>query len=567
MTYRAPVFLVVLLFSIDAHAGFVVVEDDVGPAATHATGATLVDLDGDGHVDFLSAGTATWLGNGDATFTEGPLCEPGGAPVVADFDNDGHLDVLRVRDEPVLCFGQDGGTFVPDPDAVEPSPYAGQHQGGSQIPYSGTAADFDGDGWVDLYMTEYEDGTGGTFIPFPDLYYMNDGSGRLDIVAETPAFQGRGVTAADYDDDGDPDIYVSNYRLNRNFLWRNEGNGNIVQVADELGAEGSWGHTISSAFGDINGDGNVDILVGNFAHPGQPTIMLLLNDLEVSGQFVDVEDSHGITWQESYASVAVQDYDNDGDLDTFITTVYAGDNGRLYRNRGDGWHDDVTAEEGLSGQTEGYGVSWADVNEDGFLDLYLGGQQTGHLYLGEPNGNHFLRLRFEGDGEVVNRAAIGTRVRVETGDLLLVREVQAGGTGGDRGSSDLVMHLGLGDNAEAVDIEVRWPWAETCIYHSEVDTTLTITYDPDAPECAEPGTDTGTDTGSGTATSVTSATTSGTAPTDTQDTGSSTATDIGTTDAGADSSDSGCGCRSTQPAPWWLVFGLLLIASRRRSPS
>jgi hypothetical protein len=488
--------------------------------------------------------------------------------VVADFDNDGNLDVLRVRDEPVICFGQGDGTFVADAEAVAPSPYAGQHQGGSQIPYAGAAADFNGDGWIDLYMTEYEDGTGGTFTPFPDLYYMNDGTGRFEIVAETPAFQGRGVTASDYDGDGDPDIYVSNYRLNRNFLWRNEGNGNITQVADDLGAEGSWGHTISSAFGDLNGDGNIDILVGNFAHPGQPTIMLLLNDLEASGQFVDVEDSHGITWQESYASVACQDYDNDGDLDTFITTVYAGDNGRLYRNRGDGWHDDVTAEEGLAGQTEGYGLSWADVNEDGILDIYLGGQQTGHLFLGEPNGNHFLRLRFEGDGEVVNRAAIGTRVRVETGDLLLVREVQAGGTGGDRGASDMVMHLGLGDNAGPVDIEVRWPWAETCVYHSEVDTTLTITYDPDAPECAEPDTDTATDTGSETTTSGPSATTSDTTPTGTNDeTSTTTATLTGTTEATAESGESGCGCSSATPPPWWLALTLPLLPSRRRSRS
>ena len=81
----------------------------------------------------------------------------------------------------------------------------------------------------------------------------------------------RGITTADYDEDGDLDIYVSNYRLVPNTLWQNDGKGEFAQVEGEKkvdgdGGLGAWGHTIGSSF-DFNNDGHFDLFVGNFSHP------------------------------------------------------------------------------------------------------------------------------------------------------------------------------------------------------------------------------------------------------------------------------------------------------------
>ena len=145
------------------------------------------------------------------------------------------------------------------------------------------------------------------------------------------------------------DVYVSNYRLQPNLLWRNDGNGAFSEEAGKLGAVGTspgfkGGHSIGAAWGDFDNDGLVDLFAGNFAHVDargdQPKSRFLRNLGEEKGYAFEDLGPRGVHYQESYASPAAADYDNDGNLDLFFTTVYAGapfgrkNNPVLFRNDG-----------------------------------------------------------------------------------------------------------------------------------------------------------------------------------------------------------------------------------------
>lgn len=573
-----------MLVSRSASADFVAVPGVELPGPGGLTGATIADLDADGVPDLVVAAEAIAYGLGDGTFEVTRGCGPGGAPLVADFDDDGDLDVLRVRDTPVLCRNDGDRLFVPV--ELEAGPHEGVHSGGAQIAYAGAAADLDGDGRLDAYLTSYEDQPGGAFVHFEDLVWAGVEDGPLVLAGPVPqARAGRGVAIADYDGDGDPDIYTSNYRLQPNFLWDNDGSGVLADVAMDIDAIGSWGHTISSGLGDLDGDLDLDILVGNFSHIGNPRPMMLRNELERTGAFEVVEE-RGIVWQESFASFALGDADNDGDLDLFITTVYEGDEGRLYVNDGEGQFSDATESFGLGGQRMGYGLAWGDLDGDGWLDLVLGGQQDDHVFLNDGTGAGWLELDLRG-GAGVNFFAVGARVIVTAGERSFVREVHAGGTGGDRGASDLTLHFGLGDHEGEVSIEVRWPWAETCLYEATAGERITLEYDP---ACAGEGGTGGEDETGGNGESGTSppgADTTDGGETDGDDGGSgapdggtSTSSSEGTGHAETGAADPGalcpegsgecpstCSCRAGRPSgplPWALLIIVVMLRRRAR---
>jgi hypothetical protein len=285
--------------------------------------------------------------------------------------------------------------------------------------------------------------------------------------------------------------------------------------------------------------------VGNVAHPGQPEIAILLNEVVAGGAFVHAGNGD-IAWQESHAGVALADHDLDGDLDAFVTTVYPGDSGRLHDNRGDATFVDVTADQGLAGQDQGYAVAWSDVDDDGTADLWLGGQQSAHLFLNQAQG-HWLSVRLRGDGERVNAAAIGARITAHAGELVVVREVQA--EGGERGGNDLELHMGVGAHDGPIVLEVAWPWAERCTYDATTDEHIEITYTPDCDE-DPPGEDTGE-------ASDDDATASGDA-----DEGTESGTSAGAAAGPAD--PSGCACVITrQPLAVWAWLALMLPIVRR----
>jgi hypothetical protein len=407
------------------------------------------DFNRDGYPDLVS-GETLWQNNGGTGFT--PLITGLDAGVWGDYDNDGYLDIF-FWDDLRSVYRNTSGTGLsslgtPHPPAVE---------------VRGAAwGDWDDDGFLDLYIGGYQH-----FDNYEaDIILENNGgvSFSMGWQETEPHDPGRGITACDFDRDGDLDIYVSNYRLEDNLLWRNNGSGVFQNVSGTFGSLGGAAHTIGSAWGDLDNDGFFDLFVGNFAHPGQPESQFLKNTGPGgSYHFQDMSATARLHFQESYASPTLGDFDNDGDLDLFFTTVYAQtqtsggvlNTAVLYRNNGNFDFTDVTLKEGLGGVQSTYQGAWADFDLDGDLDLVTGSR----IYVNGGNSNHWLEVRLDGRRRGVNAAAIGAQVKIQLGGQVLVRQVE-GGTG-EGNQNDLVLHFGLGTNDAPVDIEIFWPGGAT----------------------------------------------------------------------------------------------------------
>ncbi|NOZ02448.1 MAG: CRTAC1 family protein, partial [Deltaproteobacteria bacterium] len=287
-------------------------------------------------------------------------------------------------------------------------------------------------------------------------------------VASPGGYHGRGVCAADFDLDGDPDIYVGNYRLNPNQLWRNNGGmSGFTEVSAGAGVKGNWaqgsyGHTIGPSFGDLDNDGLFDLVVPNLAHPrfiafSDPTMVYMNNG---DGSFTGFKTPEkGIVYDETHSGSTLFDADNDGDLDLFLTAVYEGRRSYLYANDGSGTFTDATYESGIR-QYNGWGCAAADVDDDGDLDLVSKG-----LYINGSQGGHYLKVRLTGGATpgaaagMSNRDAIGAWVEAITQGVKRVRQVEGGKGTGCQNSR--VLHFGLGA-ADTVDsLVVHWPSGKT----------------------------------------------------------------------------------------------------------
>ena len=195
--------------------------------------------------------------------------------------------------------------------------------------------------------------------------------------------------------------------------------------------------------------------------------MVLINSGPPSYTFTNINDGNqaGIHYQESYAKGALGDYDNDGDLDIFITTVYAHNDGTLFENDGTGRFTDVGDKTGVRGN-DGYGAAWVDYDNDGDLDL----SAAGVLMRNRGNENSWVKVKAVGDGDS-NDAAIGARITVAAGDRSYVREVQAGNSGNQ---SPLVAHFGLGGHKGPLQVQVRFPSGMIVDQTAQAETTVEV---------------------------------------------------------------------------------------------
>ena len=407
-----------------------------------------IDYNQDGYTDIYDGGTL-WRNNNGTGFT---ALGGYGWGIWGDYNNDGFPDIFDLNGGNVVRNNGGSGSFT----WVSVPSLPGNDNRGA------VWADLDGDAFIDLYIGAYE-----TSGYEPDSVLMNNQGTSFSHTWTEPTtdgtrFPGRGVTACDFDEDGDMDVYVSNYRLEANYLWQNNGSGGLTDVAQSYGVAGvydgwrwSYGHSIGSCWGDMNNDGHIDLFAGNFSHPDawQDRARFYENNgPSGSWHFTQRWVLDGGAWQESYASPSLADYDNDGDLDLYYSTVYGGDNARLWRNNGNWSFTDVTGAQGLGGMPPTYQSAWGDYNNDGFLDLVSGGR----LYQNQPNGNHWLKVRLEGNGTTVNRSAIGAQARINLGGgTILVRQVEAGT--GEGNQNDLVLHFGLGSRTAPVTLDIRWP--------------------------------------------------------------------------------------------------------------
>lgn len=411
--------------------------------------ACWVDIDGDGWTD-LCAGGVVWKNQAGKKFAK---IADVGQVVAADFDNDGYVDLFSWS-QLKLYRNEAGKSFTAFklPDLLK------------SVSRGACWGDFNNDGFADLYIGGYEDWNAG--ITYPSFVLMNEGGRGFRIAWTEAKFRSRGITACDFDRDGDPDVYVSNYRLQPNLLWLNDGTGKFKESAGEYNVVATspgfaGGHSIGAAWGDFDSDGQIDLFAGNFAHVDergdQPKSRFLRNlGPDKQYRFQDMG-AGGVFYQESYASPAAGDFDNDGNLDLYFTTVYAvASFGKknypaLFRNGGGFAFTDVTEASGLKEQPPTYQAAWADFDHDGDLDLVTAGK----LFENQGNLSHWLEVRLSGDGRKVNRSAIGAQVRIKLKDRTLTRQVEAGT--GEGNQNDLVLHFGLGDHKGRVDLEILWP--------------------------------------------------------------------------------------------------------------
>ncbi len=270
-----------------------------------------------------------------------------------------------------------------------------------------------------------------------------------------------GVAVNDYDGNGYPDIFVSN-DLMEQYLFRNDGKGRFEECALAAGVaysdDGKAFSGMGAAFADYDNDGRPDIIVTNLA---REKWALYRNRGE--GQFVYASLTSGLAGlvaQNSGWGVGLHDFDNDGRKDLFASQSHVLDNvdridsslrylepPGLYRNAGEGRFERASLPPLAS--VAGRGVAFGDLNNDGRMDAVisvLGGKPL--VLTGRPGKEHWLTLQLEGTRS--NRDGIGAKVRV-AGQV-----VYATTSGSYLSASDRRVHFGVGGSAR-VDVEIDWP--------------------------------------------------------------------------------------------------------------
>jgi len=437
------------------------------------------DFDGDGDPDLVVANTINWpqflyRNDGGGAFSElhevPPTLAVGWTEGVhwIDYDNDGDLDLFLTQNRQAAngLYRNDGGgalsavdagdltgdeassrqacwadydgdgdldTYVANGGAQDDALYEnlgnGRFRRLAEGPWIGTGnearscgvGDPNGDGLPDIYVANYaaRDSAGNYYAQTND-FYQNVGALRFQQIdsghfVETGAYS-YGVSWIDFDDDGDDDLFVSNIgRADSNWLYENDGAGNLRLCHDSAPVTESRGPSKGHTWGDFDLDGDLDLFVANGTEGTEE-----LPDFDVAnflylnrgdGRFERVREGPVVTDRHISAGAAFADYDGDGDLDLFV-------------------------------------ANWGGSDEDN--DLY---RNT----IRDRSGRGWLTLRLQ--GRQSNRMAIGARVRVKAAVASAGRwqsRVLWAGTG-YASQNDPIVHFGLGDAARVDSLEIVWP--------------------------------------------------------------------------------------------------------------
>jgi hypothetical protein len=491
-----------------------------------SSGLALFDYDGDGDVDIYFLNGAPLRGTmydkaptnelyrneGGWRFTN--VTDQAGVGdtgyglgvAVGDYDNDGDLDIYVNNYGPNVLYRNNGdGTFT---DVASQAGVANGHKVGAATHF----LDMDKDGDLDLFVANYLDFTYENhmirtskgipkyagpmdFPAMPNDLYRNNGDGTFtDVSIESGIAEhkgwGMGGVCADFDNDGDTDIYIANDEY-ANFLFQNDGTGKfeetglIIGIAYDL--HGDDQGSMGADCGDYDNDGWLDIYQTSYAEE----LTALYRNLG-NGLFEDVTMVAGagagtmeyVTWGNSMV-----DFDNDGDRDIFVACGHLQDNVELYNNTttsfcpniilmntGEGKFIDVSNQggDGMKVKLRSRAAGFDDLDNDGDVDVVILNSRNEPTILrndSSPKG-HWLQARLK--GIKTNRDGIGAHVKVTAGDLTLLDEVHSGR--GYQSHYGMRLHFGLGNRKIVDRIEVRWIGGGIDILKDVVvDQLLTIT--------------------------------------------------------------------------------------------
>ncbi len=427
---------------------------------------------------------------------------------VGDYDNDGWSDLYVTGVNVNALYRNTGKDAFTDVTAQ--AGVTGHFVSGRK-PWSVASAwvDYDSDGRLDLFVVNYLDwsfaknqlcGDPGKRLScspalydgLPNMLYRNNGDGTfvdVSAAAGIAAHIGKGMSAAvaDYNDDGRPDIFVTN-DSERNFLFRNVDGKRFEEVAVEAAvAFTEDGIPVSSMgldFRDLDNDGRPDVTITALTNETYP---LFVNEGE--GLFVDATYSAQIGLSSNTMSGwgnGVFDFDGDGWKDIFTANSHVSENLELYReqryklpnavfqNRSDGTFEHVGGDAGLEAAAAHRGAAFGDLDGDGRIDVVVSAiaEPAEILYNVSEPARPWILLRLVGTKS--NRDGIGTQIKLTT-ESGAVQYNHATTAVGYAGASDKRVHFGLGDDERIREIELRWAGGEVQVFEDiAVDQVLEI---------------------------------------------------------------------------------------------
>jgi len=453
-------------------------------------GAIADDFDNDGYLDIVAstwdtAGQIRFFRNDqDGTFTEqteqaGLTGLHGGLNLVqADYDGDGHVDVLVLRGAWLAEQGQHPNSLLRNNGDGTFSDVTFD-AGLGRVHYPSQTAswgDYDNDGDVDLYVGNESSSA----LSAPGQLFRNNGNRTFTDVAAEAGVQNdafaKGVIWGDFDGDRWPDLYVSN-KAGPNRLYRNDGDGTFTDVAARLGVDGPR-ESFPVWFWDVDNDGVLDLYVSAYAagidHLAESALGLPL-DIELArlyrgtgdGAFEEVAAEYDLVRPSAPMGANFGDLDNDGYLDFYLGTGYPAIHNLMpnlmYRNQDGRGFEDVTYTGGFGHLQKGHAVVFADLDNDGDQDVFeqMGGAYPADrfhnaLYQNPGFGNHWMTMALVGVGS--NRSAIGARIRADITEHGTRRSIYRHvNSGGSFGANPLRQTLGLGQASRLDVLEVYWP--------------------------------------------------------------------------------------------------------------
>jgi FG-GAP-like repeat/ASPIC and UnbV len=510
-----------LIPNLDADTAFKVkpftdMAADLGLDINGRAGGVIVDdFNNDGYLDIVTSGWDLddpmhyFQNNKNGTFSD--LTEQSGLKGITgglniqqvDYNNDGNLDIFVLRgawntqgfgNQPSSLLRNNGdGTFT---DVTIPSGLLFFHP-----TQTATWADFNNDGWLDVFIGTENVGFGDTGGEHTCALYINNHDGTFTNMAaqahcEITSFV-KGVTSADFNNDGWPDIFISTMDGEK-YLLKNKGKpGKIPDFEDvsvKAGIDSNKARTFTTWFYDYNNDGWPDILVSDyqFDHSlgyyaaaeglGKPVphagnVFLYRNNHDET--FTDVTKEVGLDKVVYSMGGNFGDIDNDGWPDMYFGTGNPDFKSlvpnKLFRNIDGKKFADVTTSSRTGNLQKGHGVAFADLRNTGIQDIFIemggaykGDSYTSSLYVNPgQNNNNWISLKLEGVN--ANKAAIGSRIKVTFTEDHVKRSVYRDvNSGGSFGSSPLRQEIGIGQAKSIDEIEIKWAGSQTVQYFRNI---------------------------------------------------------------------------------------------------